>query len=77
MDQTEYNNPRFEEDSLDIKKYLFKILFNWYWFAISIFIALAAAYLVNRYTTPIYNVSATVILRNDLGGSSTLTGAEQ
>ena len=29
-----------EEESIDIKKYLYRILYNWWWFALSIFLAL-------------------------------------
>ncbi|GAG65759.1 unnamed protein product, partial [marine sediment metagenome] len=53
------------------------ILFNWYWFALSLFIAISAAYIVNRYTTPVYNISASVIVRDDARGSMGSTGAEQ
>ena len=65
----------FQEDTIDIKKFLFKILSHWYWFALSLFIALSASYLVNRYSEPIYSVSATVIVRDDAKGKG-LTGAE-
>ena len=65
----------YQEESIDIKKFLFKILSHWYWFAISLFIALSAAYLVNRYSEPVYSVSATVIVRDDAKGKG-LTGAE-
>ena len=56
MDEIQENI--FKDESIDIKKYLFKILFNWYWFAISIFFTVSIAYLVNRYTEPIFRVSS-------------------
>ncbi|MQY79717.1 MAG: tyrosine protein kinase, partial [Bacteroidetes bacterium] len=66
----------YQEENIDIKKFLFKILSNWYWFALSLFIALTAAYLVNRYSEPIFSVSSTLIVRDDQKGKG-LTGAEQ
>ena len=66
----------YQEENIDIKKFLFKILANWYWFALSLFITLTAAYLVNRYSEPIFSVSSTLIVRDDQKGKG-LTGAEQ
>lgn len=66
----------FKEETIDFKKYLFLILRNWYWFAISIFFGLFVAYYVNRFSEPIYRVGASVIVRNDQRAGG-LTGAEQ
>ncbi len=52
-----------DNDSV-IKHYLFVILRNWKWFALSILIALIAAYIVNRYTTPLYSVNATLLIKD-------------
>ncbi|HOZ14466.1 MAG TPA: polysaccharide biosynthesis tyrosine autokinase [Tenuifilaceae bacterium] len=65
-----------EEEQLDIKQLLFRVLANWYWFAISVFIALFVAYLVNRYTEQIYSVSSSVIVRDD-DQTKSFVGAEQ
>jgi len=54
-----------EEDSLDLKKYFFIVMANWYWFVLSVFICLFIAYLVNRYSEPIYSVSSSLIIRDD------------
>ena len=74
MDNSE--NIYFQEENIDIKKFLFRILRNWYWFAISLFFTITAAYLINRYSEPIYSVSSTVIVRDDEKGKG-LSGAEQ
>lgn len=73
----EYNDEFQQEETIDIKKYLFKILDNWYWFAFSIFIALAVACILNRYSEPVYTVNSSVIVRDDentrgLSGSDNL-----
>src|SRR5512145_2628047 len=54
-----------EEESIDIKKYLYRILYNWWWFALSIFLALTIAYLVNRYSEDIYRANCSVIVANE------------
>ena len=59
---TDQQNNLYQEESIDIKKYLFKFLSNWYWFAITISVALAIAYMVNRYSEPIYTISSSLII---------------
>ena len=50
------NNRFDQEESINLKKYLYMILANWYWFVITVFVGLGAAWLINRYTTPVYQV---------------------
>ena len=69
-------NIYFQEENIDIKKFLMRILGNWYWFAISLFITVTVAYLVNRYSEPVYSVTSTIIVRDDEKGKG-LSGAEQ
>ncbi len=57
--------PPYPDDSLDLKKYFFMILANWYWFVISVFIALGIAWLQNRYTKPVYRVSASIMIQDE------------
>lgn len=71
----EYPDQIFREDNIDFKKFLLKVLFNWYWFAISLGISMSIAYLYNRYNEPIYRVEASIIVRDD-EKSKGLTGAE-
>ncbi|SDB81097.1 tyrosine-protein kinase [Williamwhitmania taraxaci] len=64
-----------EEEQLDIKRLLFRVIANWYWFAITVFAGLFIAYLVNRYSEQVYNVSASLIVKDD-DNSKAFTGAE-
>lgn len=59
----------YQEESIDIKKYLFMFLDNWYWFAISLTVSLTIAFLVNRYTIPTYQVSSSLIIEERPGVS--------
>ncbi|HAF30828.1 MAG TPA: hypothetical protein DCG75_17450 [Bacteroidales bacterium] len=62
MEQHQAHNNIYQEESIDIKKYLFKFLANWYWFAIALAVALTVAYLVNRYSESTYTISSSLII---------------
>ncbi|MAE86572.1 MAG: hypothetical protein CMB80_27810 [Flammeovirgaceae bacterium] len=59
-----------ESGESDIKHYLFLVIQNWKWFALSIVIFLTGAYLVNRYTTPQYSVSGTLLIKESKKNAS-------
>jgi len=54
----------YKEETIDIKKYIFKILANWYWFVIAVFLSTSAAYIINRYSDRVYQVSSTLLIRD-------------
>lgn len=54
-----------EDDNIDIKRYLSLFLSNWYWFAITLFVAVTLAYCINRYSQKIYTVSSSLLIRDD------------
>ena len=58
-------DPRFENDNIDFKRYISLFISNWYWFAISLFIALTLAYGINRWSEKVYTVSATLLIKGD------------
>lgn len=58
-------------ENIDIQKFLFKILSNWYWFALTVFIAISIAYFINRYSDPVYKQSAFVMIQDK---ENTLSG---
>jgi len=53
-----------QEDTIDIKKFIFKILSNWYWFVLTVFISLSISYFVNKYSDPVYSVNASILVRD-------------
>lgn len=62
-------NPGFDNDSIDIKRYISLFISNWYWFAIALFISLSIAYGINRWSEEVYTVSSTLLIKDDqLGG---------
>jgi capsular exopolysaccharide synthesis family protein len=54
------------------RKYLFLFISNWYWFFITVFIAMSLAYLKNRYSIPVYKASATLLIEDEEGPSDLL-----
>ena len=68
------------EEKIDIKGLFFRYYSHWYYFLISIFIFSLIAIAYNRYTTPIYSVSSTILIRDDnntqLGAENILEGME-
>ncbi len=72
-----YQNPTppYPEDDFDLRKYFFLILANWYWFVISLFLALGIAWLVNRYTKPVFSAQASLIIEEGNRGGG-LSGYE-
>lgn len=64
METPNNNYPHFEEETLDLKRYFFLFLSNWYWIAISVFAGLFVAYLVNRYSEQVHSVKASLLVGN-------------
>lgn len=65
MDQIE--NINFQEENIDIKVVLVKFWRYWPLFLLTIMLALMLAFAFNKYTPPIYQVSATVLIEEDKG----------
>lgn len=57
-----YESLNTAEESIDIKKYIFLILNHWWWFAISVFVSLTIAYMINRYSQKVYQSSCSLII---------------
>lgn len=66
MDQN-INNTSQEEQSIDIIKILIACLRHWWWFAISVVVCLAIAFIHVKRQNPQYAVSGSIMLRNDQG----------
>ncbi len=62
------NKDPFREETLDIKKLLFKYLRYWYWFVICVGFALTVAYFYNKFSQTVYRTDATLLIRDDRKG---------
>ncbi len=55
------------------RKYFFLFLTNWYWFLITVFVAMSIAYLKTRYQNPVYKATATLLIEDEEGTSDFLS----
>ncbi len=54
-----------EEENLDVKEWVFKILAIWKLIIVSIVLCLGIVYLYHRYATPRYDVGGTILIKED------------
>lgn len=57
-----------EEDSINLKEILNKLVDKWPWFIISVVICLLIAFLYSRYTPPTYQINAKILVNDDEKG---------
>ncbi|TMI64964.1 MAG: polysaccharide biosynthesis tyrosine autokinase [Bacteroidetes bacterium] len=69
--QEQSNNPKSEMWNLSVRDLFFKYIRFLPWIVISISISLLGAYLYLRYSTPIYNVSGTLLIKSESQGART------
>lgn len=63
--QNSYRNTNNDDQSIDIKNLIYICLSHWYLFLIGAVIALAIGFVINRYTTNVYQVTGTVLVKED------------
>lgn len=71
----EYNTENQNQEEINLRDLLYKYIKRWYWFFLSVVIALILALIYVKATPPKYNVQSKIILRSDdnNSGSSELT----
>jgi tyrosine-protein kinase Etk/Wzc len=52
-----------ENETINFKRYLSLFFSNWYWFAFTLFISISIAYGINRWSTKIFRVSSTLLIK--------------
>lgn len=62
---TDQNIQVHNEDNIDLRRFLIKTMANWPLFVISLGIAYAIAYLINRYTEPLYSVNTSIMISDE------------
>ena len=62
-----------QENSQEFNRFMFRAIKNWSWFVIALSISMIVVYLIDRYTTRVYPVNASILIRenpNEMGGSA-------
>ena len=65
----QHQTPRPQEEEIDLREELSKYFRHWPWFVAGVVVCLLIAFLYLRYTTPIYETSATVIIKDEKNGN--------
>ena len=79
MKETNFNEAQeSKEENIDVKELLFKYLIHWPWFVGAVVACLIAAWVYLHMSTPVYNISAPVLIKDDKKGGSAgmLSGLE-
>ena len=79
MKETDFNEAQeSKEENIDVKELLFKYLIHWPWFVGTVVVCLIAAWVYLYMSTPVYNIFATVLIKDDKKGGSAgmLSGLE-
>ena len=70
-EETPNNKQReIEDEKIDFRELLFKYLIHWPWFVGAVIVCLIGAWGYLRMTTPVYNISATVVIKDDKKGGA-------
>lgn len=79
IEEKRENRGEQPEEQVNIQEILFRYLIHWPWFVVSIIICIACAWGYLRLTTPIYNISATVLIKDEKkgGGASMSSDLEK
>ena len=65
--------PQQPEEEVNIQELLFRYLIHWPWFVASVLFCVVCAFAYLKVATPIYNVSATVLIKDEnKGGGATM-----
>ena len=64
-ENNQFDTPEQKEDDFNLYRLIFKYLIYWPWFVASVIICLGAAFVYMRFQTPIYNITAAVLVKED------------
>lgn len=63
-----------QEEQVDYKALFFKYLIHWKWFVASIVVCLTGGWIYLHYTTPVYSITGSVIIKDNKKNNSVSTG---
>ncbi len=72
INEQNINHELYDEQpsNFDFKEFLFKCLMYWPWFIVSVIICMTGAWFYLRHTEPVYNISATVLIKDETKGGN-------
>ena len=60
-----FDTPEQKEEDFNLYRVIFKYLIYWPWFVASVIVCVVATFVYLRYQTPVYNVGASVLIKED------------
>lgn len=66
------NEQKQQEQEIDLIELFYKIIVHWRWFLIAIAVALTGAYIYVHITTPVYQASASVVIKDSEGSDKAI-----
>ena len=72
IEEKRENRGEQPEEQVNIQEILFRYLIHWPWFVVSVIICIVCAWGYLRLATPVYNISATVLIKDDKKGGGTV-----
>ena len=67
------NEQKQQEQEIDLIELFYKVIVHWRWFLIAIAVALTGAYIYVHITTPVYQASASVVIKDSEGSDKQST----
>lgn len=64
------------EEQVNIQEIFFRYLIHWPWFIVSVIVCIACAWGYLRIATPVYNIFATVLIKDEKKGSGASMSSE-
>src|SRR5690625_5585211 len=65
MNRDDYIRTNEDQETIDLKEMIEKYLYHWKWFILSIVIVMFCAYAYLRYTLPVYQSTAKLLIEDD------------
>jgi len=71
MKENSYDNnmSELDEEKVNYQELLFKYIIHWPWFVVSVLVCLIGAWVYLHFQTPVYQVSASIMIKDDKKGS--------
>ena len=76
IEENKEKRNELDEEQVNIQEILFRYLIHWPWFVVSVVICIIFAWLYLHVTTPIYNISATVLIKDEEKGGGKSMSSE-
>jgi len=76
IEEKRENRGEQPEEQVNIQEILFRYLIHWPWFVVSVIICIVCAWGYLRLATPVYNISATVLIKDDKKGGGASMSSE-